>query len=44
MAETADTEFGPLPKDQLIFMSKCAETAERYDGRFIYIVAELYEK
>lgn len=33
MSETVDTEFGPLTKDQLLFMAKAAETAERYTGR-----------
>lgn len=31
MGETVETDLGPLSKDQLLFMAKTAETAERYD-------------
>lgn len=31
MSESVETEFGPLSKDQLLFMAKAAESAERYD-------------
>eukprot|EP00474_Spongospora_subterranea_P008444 CRZ08902.1 hypothetical protein [Spongospora subterranea] len=31
MVETVETDVGPLNKEQLLFMAKAAETAERYD-------------
>ena len=34
MVETVDTELGQLNKEQLLFMAKAAETAERYDGEY----------